>query len=156
MEIFSESSFLLGSKRNNLFSFLTNLFVNKVKWNTDFRNSIQANLDDIYTQGAAKWSDTFFGPTKAKPSKEREMCLHPRNLHRIPFCYISFSVAKTNWMSEHRAFIVETFIKNNEWVTTTQRGLSCPITWFETIGFFYCADTWNQRYTLMTLDLLNN
>ena len=33
-----------------------------------------------------------------------------------------FSFAAVNWTGEHRAFIMETFIKTNESVTATQRG----------------------------------
>lgn len=32
----------------------------------------------------------------------------------VTFCFILFSVANMNWMGEHCAFIVETFIKNNK------------------------------------------
>ena len=39
----------------------------------------------------------------------------------MPFCFISFSVANMNWTGEHRAFIVETFMKNNESETATRR-----------------------------------
>lgn len=39
----------------------------------------------------------------------------------MPFCFISFSVAIMKCMGEHRAFIVDMFIKNNKSVTATQR-----------------------------------
>ena len=39
----------------------------------------------------------------------------------MPLFFVSFSVADMNWTGEHRAFIVETFIKTNKSVTVTQR-----------------------------------
>ena len=39
----------------------------------------------------------------------------------MPLFFVSFSVDAMNWTGEHRAFIVETFIKTNESVTARQR-----------------------------------
>lgn len=51
-----------------------------------------------------------------------------RNLHINSFLFISFSVANMNGMGEHRTFIVEKFIKDNDSVNARQRALVRPIT----------------------------
>ena len=46
-------------------------------------------------------------------------CLYFPNLYKMRFCFISFQVTHMDYTGQHRAFIMETFIKN-ESISTTQ------------------------------------